>query len=213
MKERPILFSGAMVRAILQGRKTQERRVVRPQPDCTRTSLASCAGNRSVRVIAMREGMFSIFCTFGQPGDRLWVKENHWRYKENVSVKMLRDGADTWPMVKGEYLEYDDDGQLEGLGWKKYSPIFMPRWASRITLEITAVRVERLQDITEVDAVAEGIYFDQDFDGYVSDDEGRHYHGNSAVRSYEHLWQSINGFGSWEANPFVWVLEFRRVQP
>jgi hypothetical protein len=193
MKERPILFSGAMVRAILQGRKTQTRRVVKPQPDCTRTSLASCAGNRSVRVIAMRQGMYSIFCPYGQPGDRLWVKET---FTEGEGVIYRAD--------------WNPEVSLDGL-WKP--SIFMPRRLSRITLEITAVRVERLQDITEADAVAEGIYFDHDFDGYVSDDEGRHYHGNSAVRSYEHLWQSINGAGSWEANPFVWVLEFRRVQP
>jgi hypothetical protein len=203
VKERPILFSGAMVRAILQGRKTQTRRVVKPQPDCTRTSLASCVGNRSVRVIAMRQGMYSIFCPYGRPGGRLWVKETwkpdpSWGQANEPTMK-IQEGSNIL------YCSTIPDGHAKHEFGKWRPSIFMRRWMSRITLEITAVRVERLQDLTEADAVAEG----------CSDKvlcEGVEMWTNPR-EEYMELWDSINGDGSWDANPFVWVLEFRRVQP
>lgn len=89
----------------------------------------------------------------------------------------------------------------------------MPRAASRLLLEIVSVRVERLQDISESDAVAEGIYWSDSYSGYVVEEEGRCYHGSSAVRSYEKLWASINGPDSWDTNPWIWVVGFQRLPP
>lgn len=173
-----------MVRAILDGRKTQTRRIVKPQPPLNfRDVRLAYGGAKNVPV-----------CKYGQPGDRLWVKETHTLAAGDVLFRAT---------------DLDDPLITPETKWKP--SIFMRRKYSRITLEIVSVRVERLQGITEDDAIAEGIYFDHHFDGYVSDDEGRNYHGNSAVRSYEHLWHSINGPESWAANSWVWVIEFRKI--
>ena len=188
-----------MVRAILAGRKTQTRRAVNPQPDCATLSLASSTSNRDVRVIAMRDGMFSIFCPYGQPGDRLWVKE-------------------TFTMAAGDclYRATDTDDPLISKSTKWKPSIFMPRKSSRITLEIAAVRVERLQDITEEDAIAEGIHaFNAAQITYYhySPTAAREEHFRTAVDAYRALWNSINGPESWAQNPWVWVLTFKRIAP
>jgi len=215
MKERPILFSGPMVKAILEGRKTQTRRVVKL--------------NMSGRVQLSRRQWHTddanavLGCPYGQPGDRLWVKETH-RF----------DGLDPKIALRSQCLDeisyradMQGDRACDDCAWRP--SIFMPRWASRITLEITGVRVERLNQISEADAKAEGIGSwrqkyprgSHDIQGYDTvynfgrDLETRWFPTSSpnAVLSYKRLWESINGPGSWDANPWVWVVEFRRVQP
>ena len=209
MKKRPILFKGAMVRALLAGTKTQTRRVVKPAPQMiTENTITTWDGPPTAlqyQLERMGKG-----CPYGQPGDRLWVRENGWE-RPDLSPRQLREGADTWPPY-----EYDAqpvmcwaDGELKGYGWKRRPSIHMPRWASRITLEITSVRVERLQDISEADAAAEGLHYTSErLDRWSAD-------GSSWVatpqNAYRALWQDINGPESWAANPWVWVVEFRRL--
>lgn len=168
MKERPILFSGPMVRAILSGAKTQTRRVVKG------VALEWLAEGFTPEFVASPD---NYVCPYGQSCDRLWVRETFWQ-----------------PRDKSETL-FKADGAILGCG--KWKPsIHMPRWASRITLEIVSVRVERLNDISEQDARAEGAP-PLDATGYRG--------------GFFHLWQSINGHDSLDANPWVWVVEFRRL--
>ncbi|MBU9579574.1 hypothetical protein KTE26_14160 [Ralstonia mannitolilytica] len=191
-KERPILFSGAMVRAILDGRKTQTRRVAK---------LTFWPRESDV-----------LLCPFGRPGDRLWVRENGWERPERTP-KMMRDGADTWAPYYFDADGYSeqDKADFKAWGFKRRPSIHMPRTASRITLEITAVRVERLNDCSEEDARAEGIT-----DGGCTqcgnpEPCGCQNPSHDARESYVHLWEQINGAGSWHANPWVWVVEFKRL--
>ncbi len=187
MKERPILFSGPMVRAILDGRKTQTRRIIKPQPIKRLHRLAFDA--RALGNLWGDRGTWLIRCPKGAPGDRLWVRE-------------------TWAMIDGAYAYRADSGHdLTGPGnflhnWKP--SIHMPRAAGRIALEVTGVRVERLQDITEEDAIAEGAELTDELTGTADDLDG------SYVKAYSILWDVINGHGSWEKNPWVWAIEFRR---
>lgn len=209
MKHRPILFQGEMVRAIIDGQKTQTRRAVKPvrgyernntcRPDLAAENHAVWWHGEFERVGCLQE------CPYGQPGALLWVRE-------------------TWAL--GPYDEphaiYRATAQMDG--WEvgpcaRWSPsIHMPRWASRLTLRITDVRVERLREISEKDAVAEGLSSVR-----VSENDSRYvdylrlgsrYFGDkeatcpSAVRSFATLWESINGTGSWNSNPWVWVIEF-----
>jgi len=175
LKERPILFSAPMVRAILDGRKTQTRRVVKPQPN---------ADNWTGK------------CRYGQRGDRLWVRET-WQ------SLVIHDGLSPSDIPVGADIQYP--ATYDGWVSKRRPSIHMPRWASRITLEITGIRVERLQDISENDAVAEGVEFwtpTVDVDPVPS-----------PRPAYRLLWESINGAGSWGLNPWVFVIEFKRVTP
>lgn len=227
MKSRPILFKGEMVRALLDGRKTQTRRIVDPQPVVT-------ADEAKVLPEAWASGFIDVRCPYGKPGDRLWVKET-WRigaWNEDggeIAVDYLADNFSRreWLQVpeaddfEKYWLQCCDDCDKAGVktdedGKYHWEPgqspcrirpsIFMPRWASRITLEITNVRVERLQDISEADAIAEGMQ---------AVTTARALHGESlpppAFTQYADLWESINGPGSWDANPWVWVIEFKRV--
>lgn len=188
MKERGILMSGPMVRAILEGRKTQTRRAIKAE-------------------IGVANGEW-LKCQYGKPGDRLWVRE-------------------TWaPCIGGPcepsnpvLYRADQFEHYDELRWRP--SIFMPRWASRITLEITGVRVERLQDLSESDALAEGIYAAKSgrLGGTkeVETWDGRNffYHPDThAARfDYSSLWDSINGKKHpWASNPWVWVIEFTRIQ-
>lgn len=200
MKERPILFSGSMVRALLAGTKTQTRRVVKPQPNFKSPVRAYHRPDGQYKWVlqsGMGDGAVSggFSCPYGQPGDRLYVKETH-EYNDIGSgmceVLYMADGVRIW-----KELSADDDAKIKRMG-KARPSIHMPHWASRITLEVTGIRVERLQDISHDDACAEGI---ENTRGGVE----------ACVGRYRDLWESINGPGSWDANPWVWVVEFKRV--
>jgi hypothetical protein len=199
MKERPILFSAPMVRAILAGAKTQTRRVVKPQPINDPAKHHPIAPYHNGRggwnwvLAATGHGLGSPFpCPYGQPGDRLWVREAFMHepadYCWEASVSIPSRPAVT-------VYRADCEGDSRGAGWKP--SIHMPRGLSRITLEITEVRVERLQDIGAADVWAEGIAHSPDVD---------------PVHEFQALWESINGAESWEANPFVWCVGFKRLE-
>ena len=218
MKERPIIFSGEMVRAILDGRKTQTRRIVKPQPPAVTDGrwswVASSSDKSEVGKFRYswpnetgtsftahgRESGVSIRCPYGETGDRLWVREAWALFEHSTGVVYRADAGDDG------LVPYLDNG-AGGLGGGvcDYAPdrwkpsIHMPRWASRITLEIKGVRVERLQDIGESDAEAEG--FHREGCG-----------GEGSVRTFARLWESLYGTDSWSVNPWVWVIEFERVE-
>ena len=208
VRERPILFSGPMVRAILEGRKTQTRRLVKPQPEVVRgefkgadarpsDGLRIVRGTERVTVnLAFPECLRTAhdFCPYGRPGDRLWVREA-WRHA--ASCPFARESAGC---ADRRHNFYRADGAAAGVRWAP--SLCMPRWASRLTLEVTDVRVQRLQDISEEDARAEGVEPDRD---YWPDPARAH------RVAFHWLWDSIHGEGAWESNPWVWALTFRRV--
>lgn len=216
MRERPILFSAPMVRAILEGRKTQTRRVLK-QATGPSLSVGMSDDDSGTAELSwlwgdgpghdVHETVKRVACPYGKPGDHLWVRENGWERPERTP-KMMRDGADTW-----ERYYYDADGyntdsdaeQFKSWGFKRRPSIHMPRWASRITLEVTGVRVERLQDISNEDARAEGVL------QKYAEECVRLGHPYNAMDIFRQLWASINGAGSWGENPWVWVVEFRRI--
>lgn len=186
MKERPIIFSGEMVRAILAGEKTQTRRMIKPQPDpmwLPRTAKPSVS-------------------PYGQRGDRLWVRE-------------------AWAQIEDKRIFYRSDYgnqaaatfvNCEQVNWRP--SIHMPRWASRITLEIVNVRVERLQDISARDAKAEGAGGDR---GMTTADKQLLYDAHvleisPLILIFRRVWESIHSAGSWTANPWVWVIEFKSIE-
>jgi len=197
MTERPILFNGPMVRAILDGRKTQTRRVVKPQPKGT----PELGGFGRLWF----DGRDDMQCPYGVRGDRLWVREA-WKSNSTFNDQPPRD------IPPGCRVFYLADPSYSPDAARYRHARFMPRWASRITLEVTGVRVERLQEISEEDADAEG--FGGDFPHAVmpelfpdADEAGQ----LSIPQCYRILWESINGEGSWEANPWVWAITFRRL--
>ena len=205
MKELPILMSGPMVRAILEGRKTHTRRIIKDadwkmvfyDDECDSwcgSNEADFMNDPHAKVIPPKHGV---------PGDRLWVKETHGPCAGGIVYRA--DGGTNCP---------------DGGKWKP--SIFMPRWACRITLEIEAVRVERLKDISEEDVVAEGIVAARcPLCSYTFADARFHMDHRlckapeppSATLAYRELWESINGPGSWDNNPWVWVIQFRRITP
>ncbi len=187
MKERPILFSGEMVRAILEGRKTQTRRVVKPQPcEMNVWHGAIYDGEIDLNKTPCMEPKKS---PYGVPGDRLWVRETF--CTGSFYDCFQEDGVICYRATGGNATESDC------AAWRP--SIHMPRRASRITLEVTGVRVERVQDISEDDAKAEGVSLEK-WDSYRV--------------AYAELWSDLNakrGFG-WSVNPWVWVIEFRRME-
>lgn len=198
MKERPILFSGPMVRAILEGRKTQTRRAVKRAEDMEFDPCDPSYGPFWKPYCTGVPESVKVPCPYGKIGDRLWVRESGYQ-PPHLTPKMLREGADTWP----HYIYSADGDEKEWCrenGWKSRPSIHMPRWASRITLEIVSVRVERLNAITHIDAIAEGCTPHPDAPAQSMGDD------------YKGLWESINGPGSWDLNPWVWVIEFRRIK-
>jgi len=208
MSEKPIPFSAPMVRAILNSSKTQTRRVVRPQPDtrpgmnCTRLIFKDRKGAPLLdEALEAPEPVYRSLCPYGQPGDRLWVREA-WRVFAAFNKKPPRD------ITRNELVWYEaqDEVPFHPTAFGRLRPsMFMPRWASRITLEVTGVRVERLQAISVSDAIAEGVNVHVDHHGKPRDSI------YSPVQAYRDLWEQINGPGSWGANPWVWVVEFRRL--
>lgn len=208
MKERPILFSGPMVRAILEGWKTQTRRVVKPR---RKTGVIASAAAEAGHAIESWGGgarhisshAECVACLYGQTGDRLWVKETFGIIKAKHSQR--------WP--KGTIAYRADHGITHGgleydlMRWKP--SIFMRRKYSRITLEIVSVRVERLQDITYKDCEAEGLVHEA---RAMWSCPGTEEIFREGYLGYRWLWESINGDGSWAKNPWVWVVEFRKLR-
>lgn len=239
MRERPILFSGPMVRAILEGEKTQTRRVMKPQPprefgdlfvDWYHPTIVvrgeEQPGNKVYGVFS-EDGEWALKCPFGPPGTRLWVRET-WQplWKEADPVEGQPHDLREWmgPGVPpGWYINYPaTDGVTEF--WDETKPdslseacrqsIHMPRWASRITLEVTEVRVQRLQDISNEDAWAEGCTKYDDRKYWESDLGGFAVLVDTPRDEFQGIWDSINakrGFG-WEQNPWVWAVSFCRVE-
>lgn len=217
MKERPIIFSAPMVRAILDGRKTQTRRVVKL------TDSGRVKEPGSPRNWHLDDPEAVMACPYGVPGDRLWVREA-WQafFADEVPADRPRGPRHTMGIPaqpeRESFVFYRADGDLshpedgsEAL-WRP--SIHMPRWASRITLEIVSVRVERVQEISEEDATEEGAL---EFDSPTTFVD----HGMQSIylpsmgyarASFMRLWDSINAKRApWESNPWVWVTEFRRV--
>ena len=217
MRERGMIFNAEMVRAVLDGRKTQTRRIMKVQPEHAGFGvryITESINKRDTGKYFWSEsngtGIHSrskpFCCPFGAVGDRLWVRETWARYNISQYSHDMAYRATT-----------PDDWPKEGR-WRP--SIHMPRWASRITLEITGVRVEQLQDINEADAVAEGIELlppDADlpplYHEYFPLGNKNGLRCNpSAAASFAGLWQSIYGEESWQANPWVWVIEFKRIE-
>lgn len=219
MHERPILFSAPMVRAILAGDKTQTRRILKPQPPSDVGEIQSGffhptkidrSGNEypgeQVCGAYSTDGQWGVKSPYGGPGARLWVRET-W-----APVSTFDPSPETGALYRADPI-YDGMASFE---WRWRPSIHMPRWASRITLEVTGVRVERVQEINEVDARAEGVEEQVEIPGIE-----RGVHGDpiqpkncSATNRerFAYLWSKINGPDSWEANPWVWVVEFKRVE-
>lgn len=236
MKQRSILFSASMVRAILAGTKTQTRRVVKLPANAKHVQYWTPPSGKSEPGWAdpgvnywtpdpngETDSNHLDRCPYGQPGDRLWVRE---------AFRFLDSFDGDSPATVGERClaanypkpwaptQYEADGWRDNwmhVGTPRSAPgsptpgklrpgIHMPRWASRILLEITAVRVERLNEISEADCIAEG----------ASGGHGAipsYSYNATPEEHYRHIWESINGPGSWAANPWVWVVEFRKIKP
>ncbi len=199
MKERGILFSAPMVRALLEGGKTQTRRALK----------------------AIAPGWPEAACPYGQPGDRLWVRETFFAFGRWETRYNAKKDCKEWYFIdmtleSGRTYQYAAEPLNVALAmgraraapaWHKRPALFMPRVASRLLLEVTSVRVERLNDCSEADAVAEGWPRD------AASSDNPAVHASAARDWYRTLWEEINGAGSWDADPLVWVVEFRRVQP
>lgn len=252
MKTRPILFSGPMVRAILEGRKTQTRRVVKlAYEEFSKEWAAAVYPARDSGWIAWwpndspylaeftKKAYTDGFqCPYGKPGDRLWVRETWASQIDRPDFEEQLDQLDdslvrtelTYratprigirvpgvirPVDRMTYLDESTALEHHCFGWPiKWKPsIFMPRWASRITLEITDVRVERVQSISEEDAEAEGLYHSQDHISDLFGFEPGKFTNRTALGAFGRLWRSINEKKHpWSLNPWVWVVEFKRVE-
>jgi hypothetical protein len=200
MKERPILFSAPMVRALLDGTKTQTRRIVKL------TDSGRVKEPGSPRNWHPEDPYASAACPYGAPGDTLWVKET-WNSSNQWNVMKPTDMPEGAPIFYG--ADYDAAGLRNCGPWRP--SLFMRRWMSRITLEVASVRVERLHAITEADAKAEGVEQWNDGAWYCGVQGFMGY--ESPVGAYRELWESINAKRApWASNPWVWVVEFRRVE-
>lgn len=230
-KERPILFSGAMVRAILAGEKTQTRRLVKGE------ALDWLEGSKFTPEFVAHRGNY--LCPYGNAGDRLWVRETFMYFP----AEYCYEASVSHPSKPAETLyraDSDPYGDSKRIGWTP--SIHMPREHSRITLEITGVRVERLNDISEQDATAEGVPAwankdDAENGHYIQRPLDEHWcwkckgqgvhpalgggmgvieidceNCDTQAKLFRNLWESINGAGSWEQNPWVWAISFRRVE-
>lgn len=238
MKERPILFQAEMVQAILRGEKTQTRRIVK-LPRGMSEPLELDERDKPVAIYDLSGCFSEVRCPYGTPGDRLWVQEAWgWRgsrttwnekdrpiedyfiqYGADDSRQEFRRGeghlSDVKPYEKPPGLpsqrprkpdedDFDRNSYLTSF-WRSWRPaIYMPRWASRITLEVTGVRLEELHEISEADAKAEGT-------GHWLEETGVAF--ITLQRAYAALWDRVNGEGAWQSNPYVWVVEFKRVEP
>jgi len=233
MKEHPILFSPVMVETIQEGRKTMTRREIKPQP-------VVLEGQEIVEVakndfwIGTNNGHFSghssrRFKSKYQVGDHLWVKETHFLFGAWVKNGTTKTGKEKWRFVPDELIKvhYLDNPPLDFRTsrdksnprqpkWYKRNSLFMPKWASRITLEVTAVRAEKVKEISEQDAMAEGVEFKlpkitSAATGWKHYRSG-FYNAKNAVYSLFTLWEKINGEESLESNPYVWVITFKNIK-
>lgn len=228
MKERGLLFTPENYTKSENGSKTQTRRIVEgkaldiindlagspdPSPlafqyvkDCERYDDNGDLPYLYTGLLVSleeypEEGFIELPCRFGTVGDRLYVKEGLERHSNLIGVRYRRDKAHLASMPHGGYYRWE---------WKKdyLSPLHMPKWAARLWLELVEVRVERVQDISREDAKAEGLW--PGANG-LEQAAGRS-HGNAQL-AFQALWESIHGKGSWDLNPWVWVLSYRKVQP
>lgn len=256
MTERPILFSAPMVRAILAGTKTQTRRVVKLGDRLCRFDADGYSAVTDDTIIKVSWDSHSIAklipCPYGQPGDMLWVRETSRAHEltdkeaeadtfgviERLGLEVPPCGLDGVVYAADNAFREIENSREASERWMKMSAyrgmqgatvpaIHMPRWASRITLEVTGVRVERLQDISEADALAEGIsrlappappHEWSGLNRFTLNGMGSGFCAGSvswnsptAEALYLRLWEDIHGPGSWEANPWVWVVEFKVV--
>ena len=207
IKERPILFSGPMVQAILNG-KTQTRRIVNPKR-WNIPAIDCCEGHPEHPVW---QHMLDN-CPYGQPGERLWVRERCiiGRAGNDRQIIAVFPTADGWDMGSEHSMHPEaPEGSINWcLEWKRTPSIHMPRWASRITLEVVSVRVERIQEIDDEDIQSEGFTDSYSTPTCIATAEC---YGMSVPRHrFSCLWEKINGGGSWGANPWVWVVEFKRI--
>jgi hypothetical protein len=222
MKERPIMFSAPMVRAILDGRKTMTRRVFKDAIDKRTKELPGAVfkdgsgkgwvawfpgtGMTAEKTARAYPGEDGFKCPYGQPGDRLWVR-HAWYHHEPPSTNPGNEHAWDEITMTARWISGDTVPNCRPKldpGYKRRPSIFMPRWASLITLEITDVSVERLQEISEDDAFAEGVA------EKVSPEEEDY--TLSAEEVFHKLWDSINGKTyPWESNPWVWAIEFKKL--
>lgn len=229
MSDKPILFNAEMVRAILEGRKTQTRRVVKPSPGLQTTWLTMENIHGFIQAGEMVKGGWQMWHPlggprspygwvrgpYGQPGDRLWVRETWasadcmYQTHENeepsvVAYRANQEALQFTPRGPVRPPDYDmEQWNWDALKWRP--SIYMPRWASRITLPLVSVRVERLQDISCADAMAEGISATANQFSIDCDTE-------DPRRMFVALWTSIHGPESWDANPWVWVLEWSKAE-
>jgi hypothetical protein len=238
MTEHGMIFNGEMVKAILNGRKTQTRRMLNIQPEHAEFGLRRVIESKNGRdngkyfwsqsdATGMKARSKVFGCPYGAVGDRIWGREtwavvSHAFDDDGLMIDYVPDrpakAVHEKPFGNGYYSGHaiyaadggftwgNDDGCLDGRSCWKPS-IHMPRWASRITLEITSVRIERLNDISEADAITEG--FTSTAQLTASGDD---YTGLYASDRFADTWQSIYGAESWNANPWVWVIEFKRVE-
>lgn len=217
MKERPILFSTPMVQALLDGRKTQTRRII-TMPDAVRIEADKITFDDIFgwEVWQGTKALYGLgWCKYGEPGDLFWVREMHYRYGKWVKNGFTITGKQAYRFVPDRHFKevrYIDTPPAEistargGTGWYKRPSIHMPKEAARIWLRLKSVRAEQVQEISEGDAIAEGIEPVQS--------RYKYYLPNgpttcaSPINSYMSLWKSINGFESWALDPWVWALEF-----
>ena len=237
MKEKPILLNADMVRAVLDGRKTQTRRIMRVQPstdfhpmnmaletDFTarwytpgvvdKDGYLQPGKNQVFGVAGEHEGYI---CPFGAVGDRLWVREAFATLEPgSYEPATPREGYAQVVRYAASDRLANSNRDVRGFNWRP--SIHMPRWASRITLEITGIRVERLNSISEEDSASEGVGSAVWFAAKGVPEEkwtslGEHgAYRASHINSFASLWESIYGADSWQANPWVWVIEFKRVE-
>lgn len=239
MADRPIIFSAPMIAALLAGRKTQTRRILKPQPpaDARYAGVHYASYEPSSWFFNTDRGSYKVRERF-EEGDRLWVRENHqfrgasyndgtegdpnWSEDEWFRVWGCGGPGDSWdPEFRNGWSpsmhmgvhdlvgpEHDEGPDVRGFATKVLPSIHMPRWASRLTLLVTDVRVERLQDISEEDAVAEGLKPETCAGQRMWDPGPPHGHFAHPQVAYRVIWEDIHGPGSWDANPWIVAVTF-----
>lgn len=224
---KPILFSTPMVQAILEGRKTQTRRVLKPQPlvhnevikmpipmdEYSKTMKQYVKkGYTQIYTKGVLQGMIAPKCPFGEVGDTIWVRET-WQHTSEFGINNQDENAGYIYKASENGKDWEENTE----GWKWKPSIFMPKDACRIFLKITNIRVERLQDISEEDAIVEGAK--PCTDNLTMENRVHNYNNPSTAQfplvhyyGFQSLWQSINGKESWDSNPYVWVIEFETIK-